>query len=80
MGAFLSELLTIPADSAGELRRLSLKQKIDQRILVVQTESAAVVAELDCEGERARLAGIYQPGPCQPGDPDRDIITVIGLL
>jgi len=59
IGAYLSELLTIPADSAGELRRLSLKQKIDQRILVAQTESAAVVAELDCEGERANLAGIY---------------------
>jgi hypothetical protein len=57
--AYLAELLTIPADSARELRRLSLKQKIDQRILVAQTESAAVVAELDCEEERANLAGIY---------------------
>jgi hypothetical protein len=59
IGACLGELLTIPADSAGELLRLSLKQKIDQRILVAQTESAAVVAELDCEGERASLAAIY---------------------
>ena len=57
--AYLGELLTLPADSARELRRLSLKQKIDQCILVAQTESAAVVAELDCEEERANLAGIY---------------------
>jgi len=59
IGAYLSELWTIPEDRGGELRRLSLKQKIDQRILVAETESAAVVAELDCEVERASLAGIY---------------------
>jgi hypothetical protein len=59
IGAWLSELLTISRDSAHELRQLSLKQKIDQRILVAQTESAAMVAELDCEEERANLAGIY---------------------
>jgi hypothetical protein len=59
IGALLNELLTIPADSAHELRRLSLRQEMAQRILVAQTESAAVVAELDCEGERANLAGIY---------------------
>src|ERR1700722_6775851 len=52
IGAYLGELLTMPQDSAHELRRLSLKQKIDQRILAAQTESAAVVAELDCEEER----------------------------
>jgi hypothetical protein len=110
ISACLGDLLTLPADSARELRRLSLKQKIDQRILVAQTESAAVVAELDCEGERANLAGTYldnlnskynhrltiasvvagalttaatalisqyQPGPCQPGRRDRNVITFV---
>ncbi|HEV7378252.1 MAG TPA: hypothetical protein VGN64_00550 [Dyadobacter sp.] len=46
------------ADSLS-LERLSLLQSITGRIRIAQTELQAIAAELDCEGERADMAGAY---------------------
>jgi hypothetical protein len=41
------------------LERLALLQSINGRIRIAQTELQAIAAELDCEGERADMAGAY---------------------
>lgn len=46
------------ADSLS-LERLALLQSITGRIRIAQTELQAIAAELDCEGERADMAGAY---------------------
>lgn len=59
IGHYVNDLLVLGKDSTNDYKRLLLKQRIGERVLVAQTEFEAVAAELDCEGERANLAAIY---------------------
>ncbi|MDN5287938.1 MAG: hypothetical protein JWR38_4212 [Mucilaginibacter sp.] len=46
----------------NSLALLVLKQKINSRILLAQSQLSAVAAELDCEGERSDMAATYLDG------------------
>ena len=56
---YIDEAMRLQHDSAGGSQLRLLKQLIADRVRTARVELEAVIAELDCEGERANLAAVY---------------------
>ena len=59
IGRYIAEVMRLRHDSADGSQIRLLKQLIADRVRTARVELESVIAELDCEGERADLAAVY---------------------